>query len=277
MMTKQYTEARRRAISKATRHIAILFCVMTAVFYYSASSNQASAHDNHGYVWVGDQRIYNYDHRSQSQSLSNADWPIHIVFWNHSWVNRVKAFAQDTFAYNCNSFNFCDQNVRYDPTHRVNPTTYDPAWPEPQSGGFRWDTDGGRKELRCGYSGGDDYWALHYRAYDDQAQLLYNWYWGYWVPVSTHYDYDDPDSLPFSGCDNKQHGYDEEAEWNTYYTYLNDCSALSGAQNYEHWHNRNENADGSTRVRIIGGVPHYNTGTGRISLIYMPTPLACGK
>ena len=224
----------------------VAFLVGLSVFL---GAGQVAAHNSHGWVWAGNDRIMNFDHKSQSATSANKDWPVHIMFWGNATVNTIKANRQDVFPYNCNIWDLCDQYFYFDQTD--------------EDGGWKWDSDGGRKQFRCGPNGGQaDAWALHYRAYDDNGLPIY---WDpvylFYVPVTTHYDYDDP-GLPWpSACDNKQHGYDEEAEWNMYFAYT--ALGWPGWQNAYHWHN-------SIGYRLLGGVPHHGTGTGSPSEIQVP-------
>jgi hypothetical protein len=207
------------------------------------------AHESNGWVWVGNDRIYNYDYKSTSNfGASGRDWPVHIMFWNNATVNGIKAQRQDHFPYNCNDFGLCNMNFRYDTAFTA-------------STAFAWETDGGMKEFRCGYSGGANVWSLHYRAYDDQGAALYSPGWGFYVPVTTHYDYDDP-TLPLSSCDNKQHGYDETAESNVV-TWIAAEQGWSYWRDAYHWHN-------PIGYRLLGGIPHYGNGNGSPSEVQVP-------
>lgn len=219
----------------------------------------AGAHNNSGWVWIGDAKIYNYDYRSTQASLDNADWPINVIFWNNATVAKIKAERQDIFEYNCNVLNFCNMNHR----------SYQP------DGAWAWDTDGGRKEFRCGYSGGADQWALHYRAYDNDTAgdghgdgsgnegTLFSPGWGYFVPVSSHYDIDDP-GLPLSDCDATAHGYDETAEgW-----MVNYYDAVNGWQGVDDWTVHLHAVPPA--LRVIGGTNHYGNGNGKASIVYVP-------
>lgn len=248
--TKGSSNVRRTRIGRA-----IAAMLMVAGIAVAEAATPAAAHDSHGWVWIGDQRIYNYDHRSGSAQLNNVDWPIHIIFWNNATVNLVKLQRQSIFAYNCNdSLGLCNKQLRVDPVRRTAAPAVENTW--------IWDFDGGRKESRCGLSGGADVWVKHYRAYDNGGQNLWNPYWGYWVPMETHYDYDDPNLLG-TNCNNTQHGYNEEAEHNIYFDYLW-VPNWTGSQNWMHLHNANAG------VRVIDGRVHTGTGTGAISIIHVP-------
>ncbi|MEM9655655.1 MAG: hypothetical protein AAGA65_26450 [Actinomycetota bacterium] len=222
-----------------------------------------SAHRSSGWVPVGQNKIFNWDYRSTSSTaLSNADWPINVIFWNNSSIEEIEDQRHDIFAYNCNVLWLCDQNHR---SFQANPVYGD---------GWDWDTQGGRKEFRCGWLGGPaDVWALHYRAYENEegwsahaglGQMpLWDPGWGYFTPTSSHFDIDDP-GLPVGACDATAHGYDETAEgW-----MVGHFDAIPGWQGVNDWtvHFHNDPAS----LRVIGGIDHWGNGNGSTSIIYVP-------
>lgn len=242
-----------------------VFDVLVGAFIASwvvfAGLPSASAHDTSTFVPIGQNYIYNYDYRNQSTAYDNRDWPVNIIFWNGASVQQVKDNRQDIYEYNCNVFNFCNMEHRSFQRNSIN------------GSGWKWDTDGGRKEFRCGYSGGADIWSLHWRAYEntglhpggtaDQSPL-WDPGWGYFVPVSSHYDIDDPDNLPFSDCDNKAHGYDETAEgWVV--SHYNALPGWSGTNDWTvHFHSQ------PPALRVLGGINHYGNGNGNTSIVSVP-------
>lgn len=241
--------------------VIVVFLASIGVF---AGAGSTQAHDSHGWTWIDRDRIYNFDHKSRTASLSNADWPISILFYNDASPDTIKAYRQDVFEYNCNVLGLCNMNHRNDDSGNSSQIADGSHW--------RWDEDGGRKMFRCGWSGGANEWALHYRAYESWYSdfipgggwpiTLWSPNWGYMTPVSTHYDYDDPD-LPGSSCDNKQHGYNEVAETNMAIWY-NEVQGWWSTPNYQHYHN------GNVGTRVINGVLHTGDGNGMMTFLFVP-------
>lgn len=229
-------------------------------FVVLSGLSSASAHDTSGWVPIGQTKIYNWDYKSNNTSWSNKDWPINVIFFNNSDPHTVKANRQDIFAYNCNVLTFCNMKHR--------------SFDARPGGGWAWDTDGGRKEFRCGWLGGPpDVWTLHYRAYENESWYtaasandqmpLWDPGWGYITPVSAHYDIDDPGIIG-TACDATAHGYDETAEgW-----IVGHYSAIPGWWGINDWTVHFHNSPPA--LRIIEGREHWGNGNGSSSVIYVP-------
>ena len=182
-----------------------LLGVAVAVFIAALTlpTSPADAHDSHGWVYIGTDQVYNWDHRSESAEWSNKDWPVHIVFWNNANVGKVKG-TDGTHSLDNDIFQTQGgaKYLRFNNSGGAN---------NPSNQTFTWDSDAGRKRYNC--VSNSNAWTEHFRVYGDLADHLWNPYWGYFVPVTTHWDFDDPE-VPFTSCDNAQHGWDENAaDW----------------------------------------------------------------
>lgn len=259
----------RTRTQATSRRRAVVLVGLAALLTTVLSAGPASAHDSHGWVWIGTDRLVNWDAKSKSWNWDKRDWPVNIIFWNNASVRRVERggagpdpqgqsddhrLDDDVFKYDCNVFDWCNMNIAYDNSGRE----------AAGNGPFRWTEEGGRKEFRCGYSSGADQWSLHYRVYGEYGNTFWNPYWGFWVPMTTHFDIDDP-NLPFSDCDATAHGYDETAEgWLIYY--YGRHSSGPGWDYIEDWMHLHNSSD----YRIQDGREHYGNGDGMLSIMYVP-------
>ncbi len=218
----------------------------------TGTASTAKAHGDFGYHFnlIGADDLWNWDFRSDNnRSWNNVDWPIHMIFWNNATVNRVKGT---------------------DGTHRIDNdvfrTTGGPKWARFNDDGFwEYDADSGRKRFNCKAFADANRWTEHYRVYADNTHDR-NWTaaFGYYVIVSTHFDYDDPE-IWGTQCNNAQYGWDELAEENITYYYSSwaggpqwsaraDSVHLHNNASGDYYHNGNlhrRDSDGNaTKIRV---------------------------
>lgn len=198
-------------------------------------------------VSIGDSsnQISNWDYRSRRRLQK--DWPVHIIFWNNATVNKVKG---------TDGSHLLDEHV----FKTVGGSKY--LWTR-EAGVGSWDSDGGRKEANCKPFNRPGM-VLHYRVYANDDDRLWAPGWGYYVPMTTHYDYDDP--TIWGTCDNRMHGWDEQAaDWILWH-YRDNSSGprWSAVDDFAYFYNP------SSGIEMVGGIAHHRTSDGYVSVVRVP-------
>lgn len=142
----------------------------------SLGDTPAGAATASNYIWVnwGDDYLRNYDNLSTSAASNNVDWPVTIAFTNNATVDKAKSSMESW------SENFDDMSTT---------PMYMQMTDDGTSGGIRWDQDRGKKVPMCPATGLS---SPHYRVYGiGDSERLYNSTVGYWVPATTHRDYNE--------------------------------------------------------------------------------------
>jgi hypothetical protein len=148
----------------------------------SATSSSAHNTSHLGYVSTSDtleDGVRNYDFNSQTVASSNVDWPMTITFMGNATINSVKANAA---------------SMGYTDTGGTKNGRISDAAPSAAGGcgNWCWDTDGGIKTDPCGTEHGSGSTDTHFRLYaPGAADRMYNTFWSYYVPASSHLDIHD--------------------------------------------------------------------------------------
>ena len=188
----------------------ITFASTLSIVLLLGVESLVSAHAGgpHGWIYVGGDKIYNYDHRSMNHSAENIDWPLHLIFRNNATVNKVKGT---------------------DGSHRLDNDVFRDLGGSKylrlsENGStFEWDSDKGRKKFNCSLFGNADKWTEHYRVYADGDDRLWTPQHSYYVVATAHFDYDDPER-PLTSCNDAKFGWDELAADNILYYYTRHAS-----------------------------------------------------
>lgn len=115
-------------------------------------------------LYIQEDRFRNYDFNSKTDSSSNVDWALSMLFYNDAEVDKVKDILSPPY-----NFSGGSKYARLD-----------------EGSGWLWDKDGGRKDIYCPSYQTE---ARHMRIYADSNDRLYNVSWGYYVLASTHKDW----------------------------------------------------------------------------------------
>jgi hypothetical protein len=144
---------------------------------------QAATATNLKWMNMGGDYVYNYDFLSKSASRTNVDWPVTIMFIGNATVDKAKSKMEDWSNSGCGLF------------HDVGCFEYASTgamylrMAESQGSTAAWDQDNGKKTPACPASGLS---SPHFRVYGIGAsERLYNTYYGYWVPATTHRDHNE--------------------------------------------------------------------------------------
>lgn len=192
-----------------TRHggtrLFLVVCMLTTLLGISQSAATAAPSwhaSNFTTLGLGGDIWWNYDSSTQqydpnvdpTNASAHTDWPLTQFFWHNGTTVRTQLAL-------CSSGTFDDYCSGGGSNHNLRAL---------DTGSWFWSTnpEGGRKNGNpC------NGWDIHYVGYPGQnayGQAFYNTSWGFWVPISTHYDYNDG-----SGCTgNTQFGYSDQAEAN---------------------------------------------------------------
>ena len=138
------------------------------------------------YLSIGGDRFFNYDFLSKSSGATNVDWPVTVIFRNNATVKKAKSSMEAW-------------------SERFDYTSYQMMYMVENDGaGAYWDQDGGKKTPACpGYG----YSSPHYRVYGiNTSERLYSTTFGYYVPATTHRDYNECPAYQ------KKHGDTEAVE-----------------------------------------------------------------
>lgn len=217
------------------------------VIFLGLPPSTVGAHPTGGYGWIvlDDDFYLNYDHKSQSATSGNIDWPLNLVWFDSANRSQVKSIA--------NSIYGSEGLGQYMLMQLSEWGGSSPAW----------DTDWGRKRFNCYGPGDSTYnsWTEHARMYTwGYTEFSWSPQYGSYVVGTSHLDYRDGPGAVFGQCPNTSHGWDEIGEdWfvYTYSTFGYDvwsdcCNAYNG--NYPHGD-------------VIGGVNHHRDGNGHFSII----------
>jgi len=246
--TPQGNRTYRSSQSGASRRLWLTALVVGGMLML-AIPTPARAHDGQFIVGLGDNnhQISNWDYRAAD--WVQEDWPVHVIFWNNAWVDKVKGtdgsheLDNDVFqALGGNKWLWWNRNFAQG-----------------------WDADKGRKIDNCDPIGGAPGWVQHYRVYGDPSDdRLWAPGWSFYVPMTTHYDFDDPSIAGI--CNNRQHGWDEQAaDWvQWYYREHPSGPGWGDVNDWAHFHNA---ANG---VEMIGGIAHTRTSDGLVSIVWTP-------
>jgi len=210
-----------------------------------ADSNSAEAHTapSPGFkiITVLEDGWYNWDFRSQSQSSSNVDWPVTIVYYINANINKVKDKLKTI-----ENIGSCGSPINA----RLS-----------EGGSWQWDQDSGLKD-DCG-TGSDV--TEHLRVYADGDDRLYNQFLSYYILGTTHEDDCHEHGVwPFLSCHHHWVGYSEVANnhWDSYsdqvagWDVYPDESNLDNAASFADLHGSGED--------------HYVFNNGLATLVVVP-------
>lgn len=148
-------------------------CLAGLVAPSSSEPAAAATTSNLLVISLGGDYFHNYDFTSTSATGNNVDWPITIFFIDNATINKAKSNVETwSNQFDGNSTNSMHMLMRDSP-----------------GASYTWDSDRGKKTPSCPGSGQS---SPHYRVYGIGAsERLYNTTLGYWVPASTHRDYNE--------------------------------------------------------------------------------------
>lgn len=227
----------------------LLVAAFAAVLGYQATAS-AHAGGPHGWIYIGGDKVYNYDHRSQSATDTNIDWPIHIIFHNNATVNKVKGTDGS-------------HDLDNDIFKALGGSKYlrlSDAWPTT----FVWDSDKGRKKFNC--VSNSNAWTEHFRVYADSDDRFWTSAYGYYVVATTHWDFDDPEIWGTS-CDDAKFGWDELAADNLIFYF----SSHSSGPGWSTWVSDAHNGyNAQDHDDYVNGNLHRRTSDGYLHTIHVP-------
>ncbi len=230
--------------------IATMATVATLLFGIHSFAN-AHAGGPHGWIYVGGDKVLNYDHRSKSSSANNIDWPLHLIFRNNATVNKVKG---------TDGSHSLDNNV----FKALGGAKY--LQLSEDGTNFEWDSDKGRKKFNCKPLVDYNKWTEHYRVYADSDDRMWTPQHGYYVLATAHFDYDDPES-PGPWCNDAKFGWDEMAADNILYYYTTHSSGprWSTWESDAYFGNNEQSHDD-----YINGNLHHRTSDGYYHSVTVP-------
>jgi hypothetical protein len=124
-------------------------------------------------ITLGGDYFHNYDFSSENAVGTNVDWPISVFFIGNATVDKAKSSMESW----SNQFDGQSLNKKH------------LSMRDSSANSYSWDADGGKKSPSCPGSGNS---SPHYRVYGiGSSERLYNTTLGYWVPASTHRDYNE--------------------------------------------------------------------------------------
>ncbi len=168
--------------------------------------------------WNYDANSTAFDPNSDFGNASlHADWPLTQFFWHNAGYYNVTSKLCDS------SHSFTDYCQGGGNGHHLRANDGSGwFWADPYGGG------GNKNGNPC------NAWDIHYVPYSGRSlygSAFYNTSWGFWMPTSTHYDYNDG-----SGCSGyTTFGYSDQAERN-----LENAELQAGMQPYQpgqSWYN----------------------------------------
>ncbi|CAG0975149.1 MAG: hypothetical protein MPEBLZ_00899 [Candidatus Methanoperedens nitroreducens] len=174
-----------------------IFYLTALLITITVSPVMAASTNNLTTLYIREDSFRNYDFLSETDSNTNVDWPVSMLFYNNADINKVKSIFFIGFGSILKG--------------RLN-----------DGAGWVWDSDGGTKGISSRYG----HW-LHMRVYADSDDRMYNLAWGYYVIGTTHYDeypfeswsgYSEAAEEEFASIASSK-GYSVSEDWSTFYNY----------------------------------------------------------
>jgi hypothetical protein len=148
-------------------------CLAGIVSPAASETAEAATASNLLVITLAGDYFHNYDFTSTTAAGDNVDWPVAVFFIGDANVNDVKTYMESW----SNQFDGTSTNSMH------------MLMRDSSSAGYTWDSDRGKKSPSCPLSGQS---SPHYRVYGiGTYERLYNTTLSYWVPASTHRDYNE--------------------------------------------------------------------------------------